>query len=45
VPLVVFDAGYDSAEFTLALAEASVAVLSRIRAYLKTPGSGSKDPG
>lgn len=38
VPLVVFDAGYDSAQFTLALAEASVAVLSRIR-------PGSEDPG
>ena len=37
VPLVVFDAGYGSAQFTLALAEASVAVLSSIR-------PGSEDP-
>jgi hypothetical protein len=40
VPLVVFDAGYDSAQFTLALAEASVAVLSRIRPGSEDPGAG-----
>jgi hypothetical protein len=32
VPLVVFDAGYDSAQLTLDLAEARVAVLVRLRA-------------
>ena len=32
VPLVVFDAGYDSAQLTLDLAEAPVAVLVRLRA-------------
>ena len=32
VPLVVFDAGYDSAQLTLNLAEARVAVLVRLRA-------------
>jgi len=31
VPLFVFDAGYDSAQLTLALAEAPVAVLVRLR--------------
>jgi hypothetical protein len=49
VPLVVFDAGYDSAQLTLDLAEARVAVLVRLRRPLllrrpATPTTGQDGP-